>query len=340
MIDVHVHFRDWNQAHKETLEHGLRHAAALGFTAVCDMPNTDPPLTSLDLLKKRIADAQPHEKKYGIQYYCYGGVTANTDQIKNIVRAASSLERVIGLKYFASHSTGNMGVIDEQHQRQLFTTLAEEQYTGLLAIHAEDTALFTTSSDPHILTHHHQCRPVQAEISAVQKQISFAKAARFTGHIHICHITNTGVLDLIESQRPQLPFTLTAGATSSHLLLNLETASSYCKINPPIRPEATRKKLYAALLDGRIDWVESDHAPHTRIDKKNGVSGIPALLGQIRLLHQLYQDNADPALISSLFGNRAKKLLGIDCPITIPSQETCKTYIKKYADEYPFNPYE
>lgn len=346
MIDVHVHLRDWNQAYKETIEHGLKVASGLGFKAICDMPNTDPPLTSLKTIQKRITDAQIFQKKYGIQYYCYAGLTDNPVQIQEVVHAVTSINSVIGLKYFASHSTGNMGIIAEQNQKNLFETLVELNYTGFLAIHAEDTRFFG-HKDPQSqlqnynnLEKHNANRPLKAETSAVKKQIQFAKTAGFRGHMHICHITSTETLDIIEQVRPTVPFIITTGVTPSHLLLNTQTATNLCQINPPIRTEVDRQKLYKALIKHRIDWVESDHAPHSLEDKKNGISGVPALIGNLYLLHKLQTDGIDPTLVVALFGNTVKKLLKINVPIIIPTIAECTTRIKQYINEYPFNPYE
>ncbi len=340
MIDIHVHFRDWNQRHKETLEHGIGLAAALGYTAVCDMPNTDPPLLTAEDLERRLVDAAPFEKKYGVHYYCYGGATPDPEQLRGVIIAVQQIERVAGLKYFASHSTGNMGIIEEKQQKEFFETLVRYNYTGFLAIHAEDTACFKTSRESGILKKHHEERPIEAEVSAVKKQIAFAKEGGFRGHLHICHATNTAVIDVIEQERPSCPFPITVGVTSSHLLLNLEEASDLCKINPPIRPRSEQEKLYQALLDNRIDLVESDHAPHTLEDKRNGVSGIPSLPGQIRLLHRLYQDKVSFKLIRKLYGGTAQKILGIDTEITLPTEQNCEELISQFKNDYPFDPYE
>ena len=119
MIDPHVHLRDWNQKDKETVIHGMRVAASLGFTHLFDMPNTDPQCTSRDIILERLALGGEASEETGVSYHLYGGLTNNDEQIIEMVDTHSELfPLVIGLKMFLSHSTGNMGITDIEMQKQ------------------------------------------------------------------------------------------------------------------------------------------------------------------------------------------------------------------------------
>ena len=111
MIDPHVHLRDWEQAAKETLRHGLSVAWRAGLDAVFEMPNTDPPLVTREAILRRIEDADSALRALGIPmvHGLYAGITAVPRQVEEMVRAWKELfPRVVGLKMFAGHSTGQM----------------------------------------------------------------------------------------------------------------------------------------------------------------------------------------------------------------------------------------
>src|SRR3989344_2133510 len=126
-IDTHVHFRDFNQKHKETVKHGLEVARDSGLLAVFDMPNTDPPIMTEDLVQDRIRlaiDANVKRVFYGL----YVGLTSNLEQIKQSVKIYRRYSAVIGMKLYAGHSVGDLGLITEEDQRNVYETLAGEGY--------------------------------------------------------------------------------------------------------------------------------------------------------------------------------------------------------------------
>ena len=127
MIDPHVHLRDWNQAHKETLRHGFSVAWRAGLDAVFEMPNTDPPLTSRQSILRRIDDADRAlaALRIPLVHCLYAGLTADPGQITEAVEAWRELfPRVAGLKMFAGHSTGNMGIVEKSAQAVVYRRLA------------------------------------------------------------------------------------------------------------------------------------------------------------------------------------------------------------------------
>ena len=128
MIDPHVHLRDWNQSAKETLRHGLGVAWQAGLDGVFEMPNTDPPLTTREAIRRRIADADAALATLGVPLFhgLYAGLTADPAQIAQAVAAWRELfPRVVGLKMYAGHSTGEMGIIEREAQAVVYAELGE-----------------------------------------------------------------------------------------------------------------------------------------------------------------------------------------------------------------------
>ena len=130
MIDAHVHLRDWGQSEKETLLHGMSVALSCGVDELFDMPNTSPPLTERASVERRISDA----KRCGlpVRYHLYAGVTSDPSQIEEVVALTREYpSEVIGLKMFAGHSTGNMGLVEGDIQKKVYRTLASLGYEGV-----------------------------------------------------------------------------------------------------------------------------------------------------------------------------------------------------------------
>ncbi len=342
MIDPHVHLRDWNQKDKETVIHGMRVAASLGFTHLFDMPNTDPQCTSRDIILERLALGGEASEETGVSYHLYGGLTNNDEQIIEMVDTHSELfPLVIGLKMFLSHSTGNMGITDIEMQKHVMGVLASRHYKGVLALHAEKESLM--KPDMYIPGHfetHSDARPGISEIESVHDIINIAGDCGFEGTLHIAHVSTLGTIEEVKKARA-CGMHITMGATPHHSLLTSSDArvhERYLKMNPPLRTEEDRSALFSALLDGTIDWVESDHAPHTLPDKEKGASGIPALPAMLLLMYQLKKHGADEMRLKSLFGNRAIEVFGLDKEDTIIPSNPLELYMKT-KDEYVISPF-
>jgi len=354
MIDPHVHLRDLGQSSKETLYHGLRTAVQAGITGVFDMPNTEPPLISRELIKARLADAASAQKKVEIEtgkkifYGLYGGLTADEEQIREMVELHRELfPSVEGLKLFSVHSTGNMGIISELKRKNVFSVLSSAGYTGVLAVHCEKHELLKPELwDPDKPHTHSDARPASAETASVQEVIETAVEFGFSGTLHICHISTPQSLACIESARENSPFPITCGITPHHALLDTSTPppENLLKVNPPLRDFLSRKKMFQALVDGRIDWIESDHAPHTAEDKKNGASGIPGIAGYLLLVRELVHVGMSNEKIRALTANRVLKVYGLNTDLMdfsecqlISLEVTEKA--REASEEYVTDPY-
>lgn len=359
MIDPHVHLRDWSQSSKETLVHGMTAGVSAGIGTFFDMPNTSPALTDRETVLKRLADgdsaAQLVLDATGVlpSYHIYGGLTADAVQVANMASLVRELfPRVVGLKMFAGHSTGNMGLVTEELQRQVYHELAKAGYRGVLAVHCEKESLLRPERwNPAVPSSHSLARPVEAEVESVRDQIRFATEEGFSGTLHICHVSTAGTLELIKAaQSAGIPFAVTCGATAHHALLSEAAYGSiayggmpgnWVKMNPPLRSEQDRKAIFDGLLDGFITWAESDHAPHTLEDKAGGASGIPGFSGTLLLVHALRRAGCSPQRLQDVFGRKVGEIFGLpgNGRIEIPDDVEISEALPVIDGMYPWNPF-
>ena len=347
MIDPHVHLRDWNQRDKETVAHGLEVAWRAGLDGVFEMPNTDPPLTSGRMIRQRIEladrilDGSPGLSA-GIFHGIYAGLTSDLNQIEEAVESYDSLfPRVVGLKLFAGHSTGNLGVVSEQDQRQVFRALTKFGFRGVLAVHCEKEALMKESLwDPADPATHCASRPPEAETESVRDIIGFAAEEGFGGTLHICHISVAESVEILQEQKARSALQLTCGVTPHHLLLSSKHMTGedglLLKMNPPLRSEENRSALVRHLVEGRVTWIETDHAPHTLKEKLCGArcpSGIPGLPIYPRLIRLLKEWGMTDQDIESVTHDRIVECFGIEIG------NSARIGANDLADEYEFDPY-
>lgn len=343
MIDPHVHLRDWKQSGKETIEHGLSAARKAGITRVFDMPNTDPALTERSVILDRLALASPSVKKHRVSYSLYAGITNDISRLSDLVSLHSELfPLVIGLKMFLANSTGNMGITDRRMQEEIIKNLALLNYSGVLAVHAEDESFFESAKeDPSDWSSHSYARPAISESESVKNIIALCEKYSFSGNLHICHVSTSLALDEIRKAKERKIIRISCGATAHHALLTLSDAKErnrYLKMNPPLRSQSDRNAVYDALKSGLIDFVESDHAPHTLEDKERGAGGIPGFAGTLLLLDHLVRDGVDEERIKDLFGGNVLKLFNLkNEEVFIPKDR--KRRFSIVLDEYPVKPF-
>jgi len=276
-IDPHVHCRDGEQAYKETVAGTLREALNQGIEIVFDMPNTNPPILNREDVGQRLKLVPGNRKG---NYCLYVGLTANKQQIKEALKCYEEFDEVIGFKLFAGKSVGSLAVIKEEEQRIIYKTLADSGYMGVIAVHCEKEKYINSSIwDPTNPISHSLARPKKAEIESIKDQIKFAIAANFKGTLHVLHITCAEAVELVEKARKKIK--VTCGVTPHHLMWNNEKLkeSIFYKMNPPLRSRGEVKKLREKLQEGKIDWIETDYAPHTMEEKMSPpyMSGVPSL---------------------------------------------------------------
>jgi dihydroorotase len=284
-IDAHVHFRQPGHGHKETWATGTRSAAAGGVTTVVDQPNTTPPTVDGVAYDEKVEFAANAAVNYGIN----GGVNDEWDPDSLLSRPVFALGEV-----FLADSTGDMG-IDEG----LFAdALAEAADAGIpVTVHAEDADEFDDSvygsdaggtgrdADTDLWS---QYRTAEAEIAAVEAACETARDAGTD--IHIAHTSTPEAADVAADAG------MSTEVTPHHLLLSREDAEelgTFGRMNPPLRSEKRREALYERVVDGTVDVIATDHAPHTTAEKEtdlwdapSGVPGVetmlPLLLAEVR----------------------------------------------------------
>lgn len=278
-IDPHVHFRDEKQSYKETIAHGLALARAQGVDKVVDMPNSNPPILRKADVIRRLACVPPAEKG---RYYMYIGATTDAEQLKEAVEAVRSFPEVVGIKMFAGKSTGDLQILTEDEQRFVYKTLTSLGYEGVIAAHCEKEALMDDGMfDSSRPITHAESRPNAAEVASLKDQISFIKETGFKGHFHMVHVSVPESVEIVDAHRGEIR--ISCAATPHHLLWDDTMLSGdhglLYKMNPPLRKKEDVLRLRELLVAGKIDWIETDHAPHAVGEKLHAgyPSGYPTL---------------------------------------------------------------
>jgi dihydroorotase len=298
-IDPHVHFRGFGEKQKSTIGQGMELARSQGVVAVIDMPNTKPPIIDHQTVEARFAEARSEGCTKG--YYIYIGATANEDQIRNAARLAKNHPGIAGIKMYAGKSTNpGISIIEEHAQRMVYRILAEEGYTGVLAVHCEKESLSHYDLwRPDIPAIWNSVKPPESEVESVRDQIRFAREEGFKGHLHICHTSVPESVDLVNEAKKS-GMSISCCATPHHVTYCIEDDmltpdGTRLKVNPPIRERVMMVGLRNKLRSGEIDLIETDHAPHElenkiyRIDKpkESYASGIRSLEGYNDFLNRL-----------------------------------------------------
>lgn len=263
-VDVHVHFRDPGSTYKETWKTGSAAAAVGGVTTVLDMPNTDPAthdVRTLDIKRARAAE---------LSYVDYG-LYAVLDESSMPHLEALVAAGVVGFKCFMTETTGDLASPDDGCIFEGFQRLA--QLGVRCSVHAENAPIMQRRrqqlmdagrSDPQA---HEESRPEVCEIEAVQRAGSFALAAG--ARLHIAHVSSGGGADVIRQLRAAGQ-DVTAETCPQYLLFGekeIQEKGGMVRVNPPIRGNRHSEALWAALHDGTIGMIATDHAPHTEEEK-------------------------------------------------------------------------
>jgi len=264
VIDPQVHFREPGKEYKEDLSTGSRAAVAGGVTSFLEMPNTDPPTTTQAALNEKLARAA---RKSVANYGFFIGATP--DNLENL----NTVAPVCGIKIFMGSSTGSLLVNKPEDLERIFAN-----GTRLIAVHAEDESrirerqtLFSNRTDVAV---HSEIRDNVCALLATELAISFSK--QYRRRLHILHMSTREEVDLLRREKP--PW-VTAEVIPNHLFLNTADYAklgSRVQMNPPIRTPADNAALYQGLHDGVVDFIATDHAPHTLEEKARPYPTSPA----------------------------------------------------------------
>jgi dihydroorotase len=278
-IDPHVHCRDGRESYKETIAHVFEVAKKQGIKKIFDMPNTDPPILFEKDVRERLKLVPKNHKK---DYFLYIGATAKEEQLKEAIKSYKKYREVIGIKLYTGKTIRDLAIFNKKDQKKIYKILAKLNYQGPIAVHCEkEEYLKPKLWDPQKPISHSLARPKKAEIESIKDQIEMVKETNFKGILHICHISCPESLELIDKARKEIK--ITCGVTPHHILWNnqrLKRADGLLyKTNPPLREKKDLMKLRKYLKEGKIDWIETDHAPHALGEKLffPYLSGYPSL---------------------------------------------------------------
>ena len=271
VIDDHVHFREPGLTAKADIESESRAAAYGGVTTFFEMPNTLPQTTTLDALNQKLELAQG---KSHVNYsFFFGATNQNAHLFERL-----DPKRVPGIKLFMGASTGNMLVDRLETLENIFKNAPLPIMT-----HCEDTQLVNQNmaeakrlyGDDPAVEHHPAIR--SAEACYHSSALAVELATKYGAQLHVAHLTTARELSLF-GHNPRI----TAEAVIAHLWFcdaDYRTRGTQIKCNPAVKTSVDRDALRAALTDGRISVVATDHAPHLVSDKIGGcakaASGMP-----------------------------------------------------------------
>lgn len=334
VIDDQVHFREPGLTHKEDLAHASRACAKGGVTSFLEMPNTIPNAVTQKLLDDKLAIAS---KKSIVNYGFYIGATPhNVDVLKHAVRTP-------GIKIFIGSSTGDL-LVDQQ--AALETIFA--QTTLPICAHCEDESTVQANAkryaDRSDVAAHSLVRDHEAARIATARAIALAE--KHQHRFHVLHVSTADEVGLIAAAKSKHDL-ITAEACPHHLFFSLEdyqTLGALVKMNPSIKTRADNQALFAALLDGTIEVIATDHAPHTLEEKQqdypNCPSGLPAVENSLALmLDQVNQGRCTieqvvswmceaPARVWNIH-NKGKIAVGYDADLVLVDMELQQTVLNE-----------
>ena len=290
-IDDQVHFREPGLTHKGELYTESRAAVAGGITSYMEMPNTVPNTLTQELLEDKYQLAA--RRSLANYSFFMGASNANLDEVRR-----TDPKNVCGVKVFMGSSTGNMLVDNAKTLEGIFS-----DSPMLVATHCEDEAtirrnmdLFNKRYNESILPQFHpMIRSAQACYRSSSLAVELAK--KHNSRLHVLHISTAKELDLFRNDIPLAEKRITSEACIHHLWFydeDYERLGNLIRWNPAVKTEHDRTALRAALLDGRIDIVATDHAPHTLEEKQRPYNSAPsggplvqhAVVAMAELVHQ------------------------------------------------------
>lgn len=308
LIDLHVHLREPGQSHKETIACGTAAAAAGGFTSICTMPNTSPVNDSVEITQwMQAPERGAVVNVFPIVAATVGSLGQQLTDFKALQRAGAVavtddgkpiLEDGIMRDTLRAAAALNMPVI--QHAEDTRVTKGCVMNAGATAVRLGLRGM-----------------PAEAEASVVERDIYLAGQTK--AHLHVAHISTLVALKAVRRGKRE-HVRVTCEITPHHFVLTDEDIGDYsthAKMNPPLRSEADREAMLAALADGGIDCIATDHAPHAAHEKNVefdrapfGITGLETALGlTITKLH--LEKKVPLARIVELLTTNPAKLIGL-----------------------------
>lgn len=273
LIDTQCHFREPGGEHKETLETGTLSAALGGVTGIFEMPNTNPLTITPEAIEFKLKKA--HETSYVDFAFYFGGTAEYAEHLSEW----ENIDGVCGIKIFMGASNGDLlSATDEE----IDAIVANGK--RVIAVHAEDESIMnenkvTILGDSNDVAMHYKWRSEESCLNATKRIVSIAK--KYSRKVHILHITTAQEMAFLKANKDIASAEVLANHLTLHAPDCYDMFGTLAQQNPPIREKHHQDALWAAVADGTVDIVASDHAPHT-LDEKSGTypntpSGTPGV---------------------------------------------------------------
>ena len=273
LIDTQCHFREPGGEHKETLETGTLSAALGGVTGIFEMPNTNPLTITPEAMDFKLKKA--HETSYVDFAFYFGGTAEYAEHLSEW----ENIDGVCGIKIFMGASNGDLlSATDEE----IDAIVANGK--RVIAVHAEDESIMnenkvTILGDSNDVAMHYKWRSEESCLNATKRIVSIAK--KYSRKVHILHITTAQEMAFLKANKDIASAEVLANHLTLHAPDCYDMFGTLAQQNPPIREKHHQDALWAAVADGTVDIVASDHAPHT-LDEKSGTypntpSGTPGV---------------------------------------------------------------
>ena len=272
LVDVHVHLREPGFFYKETIASGTRAAARGGYTAVCAMPNLNPAPDCMENLQKQLDLIEENAAVWVLPYDC---ITMGQKGRGELCDYASMNP------YVAGFSDDGKGVQEEETMREAMKRV--KAVGGIIVAHCEDESLLHGGyihAGEYARLHGHRGISSESEWKQVERDLALV---RETGcRYHVCHVSTKETVELMRRAKAEgLDVTCETGP---HYLtmcdMELEEDGRF-KMNPPICSAEDRDALVEGLLDGTVDMIATDHAPHSAEEKSRGLE--KSLMGVVGL---------------------------------------------------------
>lgn len=322
VIDSHVHFREPGLTHKEDIASGSAGAALGGVVGYFEMPNTAPATTTLETLAWKVARARATS---WVDFAFYVGATAdNTEHLALLEKAPGAC----GVKMFLGSSTGDLLVDDLEGQIRVLQSGVRR-----IACHCEDEARLHARKVEFVgatAQSHPLWRDAECAILSTRRLIELAQRTR--RDVHVLHVSTAEEVEMLSRVRGRATFEV----TPQHLTLAApgcyDTLGTLAQMNPPIRNSVHQQALWAAVRDGIVDTLGSDHAPHTKDEKSrpwptspSGIPGVQTLVpimlnhvahGRLSLERFVEMTSANVARVFGLSG-KGQLAVGFDADFTL-----------------------
>ncbi|WP_317856382.1 dihydroorotase [Chakrabartyella piscis] len=328
-IDVHVHLREPGFFYKETIETGSKAAAHGGYTTVCAMPNLNPTPDSYENLKPQLESI---EKNACIHVLPYGTIT-----IGELGKELANLKEMA--PYVCGFSDDGRGVQDDEMMKSAMKQIKELDM--ILAAHCEDNSLLFGGyihDGEYAKEHGHKGICSASEWKQVERDLKLVK--EIGCKYHVCHISCKETVDIIRRAKAE-GVNVTCETGPHYLVMNdsMLQEDGRFKMNPPIRSEEDRQALLNGLLDGTIDMIATDHAPHSAEEKSKGLQGSAmGIVGLETAFPVLYTELVHTGILSleklvELMHTNPRKRFGIGTEFAVgqPADFTVYNLDSKYV---------